>query len=126
MNTKDIQGNKLRNQIAKALGLQRGGIPGVKKSAPANRHYYRKHTEFNYELERVTSTSYKNAEEDIDAIVALIDSHVRRARIEELESLRIVSVSGHMPEIFVSISSGTPRQSINDRINQLTNELKEG
>lgn len=79
-----VADKQLRDAIAKALGLQKGVLPEVKKDAPANQHYYREHEVFDYDYEQVVSTDYSNAEKDINNILALFHTYGNRERVDEL------------------------------------------
>lgn len=89
-----VADKQLREAIAKALGLQKGVLPEVKKDAPANQHYYREHEVFDYDYEQVVSTDYSNAEKDINNILALFHTYGNRERTGELNSLKTKKVKG--------------------------------
>lgn len=75
MNNKSPQ--DLRTQIADALGLQKGGLPGVKAKTPANDHHYLVNEVMDYDTEKIITTQYLNFEEQLDNVVALFTSHMQ-------------------------------------------------
>jgi hypothetical protein len=60
-----------KRQLAKALGLQKGGVYGVTPSAPAQRHYYFKHEVYDPETEELISTHLINFESRLDNLLKL-------------------------------------------------------
>lgn len=95
----------LDEQIAEALGLEKGGI--TEHPSPTNEHYYYVNEVIDYDTDEVMITQRINFMEQINSIKALIVTRERAAQLALLERLemRIVSV-------------GT-----RDAINQLRTEL---
>lgn len=77
---------ELKAKVAKTLGLQKGGLPGISKSAPANEHYYYFNDVEDYETEQIVVTQFINFEEELNAVMELIATERRKAAIEELKT----------------------------------------
>lgn len=77
----------LREQIAEALGLEKGGI--TEHDSPANEHYYFFNEVMDYDTERIIMSQRINFEAKIEAVLALISNREKLARIEEVNRIAI-------------------------------------
>ncbi len=110
---------RMREELAESLGLERGNIPNIPSDAPANSHYYFFNEVIDPETEEIEVTQYINFEDRLEGAIEMLLAKRREWVGEALERVRhSVNNCPH--------SDGEARCCVIPMINEINAELEGG